>query len=73
MPRLSPVTSAWPISFQEREDSKWGALTAGWGWPEGEHVLQMALSQQPMAFGLMRAFVPLLWNAFKGRGLSLTR
>lgn len=43
------------------------------GWPEGENVLHRALSQQPMAFGLMRAFVALLWNAFKGRGPSGTK
>lgn len=43
------------------------------GWPEGENVLQMALNQQPMAFGLLHAFVALLWNAFPGRGPSVTR
>lgn len=43
------------------------------GWPEGEDVLQMAFSQQPMAFGLLPAFVTLLWNAFQGRGPSVTR
>ena len=31
MPSMSPVTSALPVSFQELEDSKWGALTAGLG------------------------------------------
>ena len=31
MPYVSPVTSALPISFQELEDSEWGALTAGVG------------------------------------------
>lgn len=69
MAYMSPVTSALPISFQELEDSEWEALTAGLeGWPEGEGVLHMALNQQPMASDLMRAFVALLWNAFKKRG-----
>lgn len=31
MPYVSPVASALPVSFQELEDSKWGALTAGLG------------------------------------------
>lgn len=43
------------------------------GWPEGEDVLHMALNQQPMAFGLTHAFVALLWNAFKGKGPSVTK
>lgn len=31
MAYMSPVTSAPPVSFQELEDSKWEALTAGLG------------------------------------------
>lgn len=31
MAYMSPVTSALPVSFQELEDSKWEALTAGLG------------------------------------------
>ena len=74
MAYMSPVTSAPPVSFQELEDSKWEALTAGLGgWPEGEHVLHMALNQQPMASDLMRAFVALLWNALKKRGPSVAK
>lgn len=45
----------------------------GGGWPEGEDVLHMALNQQPMASDLMRAFVSLLWNAFKKRGPSVAK
>ena len=74
MAYMSPVTSALPVSFQELEDCKWEALTAGLGgWPEGEDVLHMALNQQPMASDLMHAFVASLWNAFKKRGPSVAK
>lgn len=43
------------------------------GWPEGEDVLHMALSQQPTASDLMHAFVALLWNAFKKRGPAVAK
>lgn len=56
------VTSAVPISFQELEDSEWRPLTAGAGDGWGGHVLQMALRQQLMPFGLLLAFA--LWPCF---------
>lgn len=53
MPDVIPGTSALPVSFQEREDSKCGDLTAGVGEAGRGARFSDGLRQQSMAFGLI--------------------